>query len=157
MCQQANTLQSKYGSINFQHLPNSDNQEKKEGKVFSWMVRTWNNTLYRSYIRPILTYACPIFSNCADCHMRRLQILQNTCLRMVLNAPFRTRIKTLHKKSGIPMIRTFVEKLTENFYKQSIKSSNKLVSRLGDYSRLSGLTFPKHKLPRPMWLSLELC
>lgn len=107
-------------------------------------------TLYRSYIRPIMTYACPIFSNCADCHMRRLQTLQNKCLRMVLNAPFRTRITTLHKKTGIPMIKPFMEKLTKNFYKQSAKSSNKLVSRLGDYSRMPGLTHPKHKLPRPI-------
>ena len=105
-------------------------------------------TLYRSYIRPIMTYACPVFSNCADCHMRRLQVLQNKCLRMVLNAPFRTRISSLHHRSEIPKIKSFVEKLTENFYKNSGKSTNKLVSRLGYYS-LSVLTRPKHRLPRP--------
>ena len=71
-------------------------------------------TLYRSYIRPIMTYACPVFSNSADCHMQRLQILQNKCLRMVLVAPFRTRISYLHHKSGIPTIKSFVGKLTEN-------------------------------------------
>jgi hypothetical protein len=106
-------------------------------------------TLYRSYIRPIMTYACPVFANCAIGHMQRLQVLQNKCLRMVLNAPFRTRIASLHKRTRIPMINSFVKKLTDNFYKNSAKSSNKLVSRLGDYSRQSGLKFPKHRLPRP--------
>lgn len=106
-------------------------------------------TLYRSYIRPIMTYACPVFANCADCHMHRLQILQNKCLRMVLNAPFRTRISLLHHKTGIPTIKFFVKKITENFYKNSAKSTNKLVSRLGVYPSMSGLICPKHRLPRP--------
>ena len=30
-------------------------------------------TLYRSYIRPILTYACPVFSNSAKTHILKLQ------------------------------------------------------------------------------------
>jgi Reverse transcriptase (RNA-dependent DNA polymerase) len=106
-------------------------------------------TLYRSYIRPIMTYACPVFANCADCHMRRLQVLQNKCLRMVPNAHFRTRISSLHHKTGIPMIKSFVNKLTESFYKKSSYSENKLVSRLCDYSRQSNLIRPKHRLPRP--------
>ena len=106
-------------------------------------------TLYRSYIRPIMTYACPVFSNCAACHMQRLQILQNKCLRMATNSPFRTRISYLHQKTGIPTIKSFVAKLTEKFYENSAKSTNKLVSRLGDYSRLSDLTNPKHRLPGP--------
>jgi hypothetical protein len=105
-------------------------------------------TLYRSYIRPIVTYACAVFAKCADCHMRRLQVLQNKCLRMVCNAPYRTRISTLHQKSKISRIKSFVEKITENFYKTCAKSSNKLVSRLGDYSP-SALQSPKHRLPRP--------
>lgn len=118
-------------------------------KKNSTLSRDAKITVYRAYIRPIMTYACPVFANCAKCHMQRLQVLQNKCLRMVLNAPFRTRISSLHKSTGIPMIKTFVDKLTDNFYTQSAKSSNKLVSRLGDYSRRSNFTRAKHRLPRP--------
>jgi hypothetical protein len=105
-------------------------------------------TLYRSYIRPVMTYACPVFSNCAKSHMQRLQIFQNKCLRMALNAHYRTRVSNLHHKTRIPMIRSFVDRLTERFYKKCAYSTNKLVSRLGDYSRLS--CRPKHRLPRPV-------
>jgi hypothetical protein len=105
-------------------------------------------TLYRSYIRPIITYAIPVFSNCANCHMQRLQVLQNKCLRMALNAPYRTRISTLHRKTKIPMIKSFATKLTENFYKNTAKSFNPLVSRLGVY--LPSALPPKHRLPRPV-------
>jgi hypothetical protein len=91
-------------------------------------------TLYRSYIRPVMTYACPVFSNSANCHMQRLQVFQNKCLRMALNAHYRTRVSSLHHKTRIPMIRSFVQQLTDNFYKKCAYSTNKLVSRLGDYS-----------------------
>jgi hypothetical protein len=69
-------------------------------------------TLYRSYIRPILTYACPVFANAAKTHLNKLQVLQNKNLRMVLNAPFRTRIQTLHKKTNMPTISEFMTHFT---------------------------------------------
>jgi hypothetical protein len=106
-------------------------------------------TLYRSYIRPILTYACPVFANAAKTHLNKLQVLQNKNLRMVLNAPFRTRIKTLHKKANLPTINEFITKLTERFYVRASGSTNRLVRRLGDYSQRTLPHRLKHKLPRP--------
>ena len=53
-------------------------------------------TIYRSYIRPILTYACQVYSNCPKIHFNRLQMMQNKCLRMVLSAPYFTRTTELH-------------------------------------------------------------
>ena len=84
-------------------------------------------TLYRSYIRTIMTYAFPVFSNCADCHLQRLQVLQNKCLRMARNAPFRF----LHHKSGIPTIKSFVGKQTGKFYNNSAKSTKKTSVKTG--------------------------
>jgi hypothetical protein len=106
-------------------------------------------TLYRSYIRPILTYACPIFANAAKTHLNKLQVLQNKNLRMVLNAPFRTRIQTLHKKTNMPTINEFITKLTDKFYIRASGSTNRLVKRLGDYSQRTLPQRLKHKLPRP--------
>jgi exonuclease III len=106
-------------------------------------------TLYRSYIRPILTYACPVFANAAKTHLDKLQVKQNKNLRMVLNAPFRTRIQTLHKKANIPTISEFITKLTEKFYVRASGSTNRLVKRLGDYSQRTLPQRLKHKLPRP--------
>jgi Reverse transcriptase (RNA-dependent DNA polymerase)/Endonuclease-reverse transcriptase len=105
-------------------------------------------TIYRSYIRPIMTYACPVFDNSAKCHIKKLQTVQNKCLRMVLNAPLRTRIKTLHDRTNLPMLDEFIGKLTENFYIRSSYSNNKLISRLGDYTRLPSHIRRKHKLPK---------
>jgi hypothetical protein len=106
-------------------------------------------TLYRSYIRPILTYACPVFANAAKTHIQKMQVTQNKNLRMVLSAPFRTRINLLHKRTNIPTVKNFITKLTENFYRQSAKSDNGLVKGLGEYSSRLNFSRLKHKLPRP--------
>lgn len=106
-------------------------------------------TLYRSYIRPILTYACPVFANAAKTHIKKLQVAQNKNLRMVLSARFRTRINILHERTKIPSIQVFINKLTERFYRQAAKSNNELVKRLGVYSTRSPFPRLKHKLPRP--------
>ena len=106
-------------------------------------------TLYRSYIRPVLTYACPVFDNAAKTHIKRLQVIQNKCLRMALNSPYRTRISSLHYQSDIPYIHDYIGKLSESFFKNSAKSNNKLISRLGDYdARLGPHIKRKHKLPK---------
>jgi hypothetical protein len=99
-------------------------------------------SLYRSY-------ACPVFSNAAKCHIKKLQVAQNKNLRMVLSAPYRTRTHLLHKRSNIPTIPEFINKLTESFFKQSAKSKNKLVKRLGVYETRLPPSRLKHKLPRP--------
>lgn len=90
--------------------------------------------LYRSVIRPIMTYACPIFSNCPKTHFNKLQIQQNKCLRMALNAEFRTSVSKMHTESRVPTIREFVDKITDRFYRKSSLHSNELISSLGRYT-----------------------
>ena len=104
-------------------------------------------SMYRTYIRPILTYACPVFSHCAKTHKQKLQTFQNKCLRMALSAEYCTRIADLHRESRIPTIDQFVGKLTENFYKRCDSSSNKLIKRLGAVP-VSHLASLKHRMPR---------
>jgi hypothetical protein len=138
---------------------NIDNNVAKAGKAMSVLFPLLKKnsclplksklTLYRSYIRPILTYACPVFANAAKTHLNKLQVKQNKNLRMVLNAPFRTRIQTLHKKANIPTIHEFITKLTDKFYTRASGSTNRLVKRLGDYSQRTLPQRLKHKLPRP--------
>lgn len=104
-------------------------------------------TLYRSYIRPILTYACPSFAHIAKTHIRKLQIQQNKCLRMVLNAHYRTRTDKLHKKTNIPTIEDYLGKLTTNFYKNCSYSENKLIKNLG-LNHSNSTVRIKHKFPQ---------
>lgn len=104
-------------------------------------------SVYRSIIRPIMTYACTIFNNCAFTHFKKLQIQQNKCLRLVLNSDRYTRITKLHSDSGIPTIRDFVDKLNRAFYERATSHTNRLINSLGKYTLDDVGRRVKHRLP----------
>lgn len=104
--------------------------------------------IYKAYIRPILTYAGTMLQNCPKTHFNRLQVMQNKCLRMALNAPFRTRTADLHNAANIPYIREFIDKNANNFYEKAQNHDNELIKHLGDYSKNTLPFRVKHRLPR---------
>lgn len=75
--------------------------------------------LYKSFVRPILTYAAPVIGAAARSHIQNLQITQNNVLRTITNKHFdghsHTSIQTLHKIANIETIQEFISKLTNNF------------------------------------------
>lgn len=107
--------------------------------------------IYKSFIRPILTYACPVFANSASCHLKKLQIFQNKILRMVQNihwSDFKS-IKEIHDSANTPLMSNFISRLTDNFYAKVVHHSNSLLSSLGQYDYDSLSFRVKHKLPKP--------
>lgn len=99
-------------------------------RKFSYLKSVEKVRIYRTYMRPIFTYACPVYANCAKTHVKKLQILQNKCLRMALCARYRTKINILHKRSNIPTVREFIDKLERNFITGCASSENKLIRDL---------------------------
>jgi hypothetical protein len=71
--------------------------------------------IYKVAIRPIFTYGCPAFESMAKTHLRKLQVLQNKFLRIVLNKTIYDRITDLHAEAKIPLIEDYVRKLQTNF------------------------------------------
>lgn len=104
--------------------------------------------LYKSYILPVLTYACPVWANAAKTHIKKLQVMQNKCLRMVFNAPYCTRISALHDGHKIQYIQDFIQKLHSNFYSKIKSNSNPLIKNLGNYESNNVGFRVKHKLPK---------
>lgn len=107
-------------------------------------------TIYRSLIRPIMSYASPVFTNVAKTHFNKFQVQQNKCLRMALNAPFFTRTAELHKQAKIPTFREHVDKITESFYTRAESHTSEIINRLGSYRRETLPFRLKHKLPLPI-------
>lgn len=116
-------------------------------KKFSHVKPHIKILMYKLYIRPIFTYAAPMLANCAKTHIKKLQVFQNKCLRMVLSAPYDTRITDLHSAANTPTITEFIDKLTEKFYKSCELSENRIIRELGGYASDPTKKF-KHKLPR---------
>ena len=137
------------------HIENSISKTNQAIRVLYCLLKKNNSssinsklTLYKSYIRPLLTYACPIFANCPNCHFKKLQIIQNKCLRMILSAPYYFRIDVMHEELKIPTIRQFVDKITDKFYTKCSFHQNSLVRSLGDYNQQSLPFRVKHAMPR---------
>jgi endonuclease/exonuclease/phosphatase family metal-dependent hydrolase len=104
-------------------------------------------SVYRSIIRPIMTYACVAFNNCPVTHFKKIQVQQNKCLRLALNADlFDTNID-IHKQAGIPFIREYVDKLTKQFYERANNHDNNLINELGRYTLDDVGGRVKHRLP----------
>mgnify|MGYP006314208429 FL=1 len=71
--------------------------------------------IYKLAIRPIFTYACPAFIKISKNHIKRLQILQNKTLKMIMDRPRYERTSDLHLETQVPMVSDYLGKLTDKF------------------------------------------
>jgi hypothetical protein len=91
-------------------------------------------TLYKLFIRSVLTYAAPVWSNTSPSNYRRLQILQSKCLRIIGNYPTRTPTIRLHDALNITLICDFIYHLTDKFFCCCPAHPNPLVRDIGNYT-----------------------
>ena len=74
-------------------------------------------TLYVAAIRSMLIYGCEAWSILASCHKKKIQILQNKCFKIILQAPRYTRISELHDVAALP----YIDELLEYRVKKCLK------------------------------------
>ena len=77
--------------------PHMDHVRKKSAQRMSMLGPLLNRKsdlsvmngvlLYKQLIRPMMDYAYPAWRSAARTHVRRLQVLQSKCLRLVTGAP----------------------------------------------------------------------
>lgn len=88
--------------------------------------------LYKSCFRPILSFGCPIWANCALSHLRKIQVMQNKMLKLILNVPYFFSTTKLHQITDIEYVQTYINKLSYKFYEMSAFSENPLVVELNN-------------------------
>lgn len=101
--------------------------------------------LFKSCLRPILTYASPAWNSTCKTNYKKLQILQNKALRIALQKRRYTKISDLHAEAKTPYIESYIHKLTTNFFKQAKKSNLSVLRPLCSY-----IVPPKIKYKRVM-------
>jgi hypothetical protein len=89
--------------------------------------------LYKSLLRSILTYACPVWGYAAKTYINKLQTFQNKVLRLITKLPRVTPIITLHEQTGMPLMSTHIKMLTRALYRRSARSVNSHIHELGQY------------------------
>jgi hypothetical protein len=68
-------------------------------------------TLHKTLIRSVMTYACPVWEFEAECHLLKLQRLQNKVLRTIGNFPRSTSVRDMHKAFHMPYVYDYRTKL----------------------------------------------
>jgi hypothetical protein len=72
--------------------------------------------LYKQLIRPMMDYACPAWRSAARSHVRRLQILQSKCLRLVTGAHWYLSNRQIHEDLGVPIFADHIRALIASFH-----------------------------------------
>lgn len=76
--------------------------------------------LYKTIIRPILTYAAPIWSGVSRTAFRPLESYQNKLLRLITNSDRYRKIDDMLQQTGMETLRDHTTRLTQNFYTKKL-------------------------------------
>lgn len=108
-------------------------------------------TLYKSCIRPIMTYASVVFAHSNN--LKPLQAVQNRFLRIASGAPPYMRNIDLHRDFELESMAKFMKRASRRHYDSAPHHPNPLVSTIPDYSVVppekSTLRRPRHVLGDP--------
>lgn len=108
-------------------------------KLNSGLSQTNKIRLYKSYIRPILTYAVPAWLTVCKTSLNKVQTKQSKCLRQAINYTRTTEDchfisnELLHEQTKVEPLKDHALRLATNTFKTMSLSKNPLVSSLGDF------------------------
>lgn len=102
--------------------------------------------IYKTHIRPILTYGSAATLGSHKTHINQLQIAQNSALRAIGGFPLTTYIDLLHQYFNIDTINQRTNILTQNFLNKNM-NQDFIAQTLRDYQRLSEAKKAKFKSP----------
>lgn len=88
------------------------------------------NILFKSIIRPIMTYGCPVWYRAAASHIKKLQVVQNKSLKLINKLPWRFSTAMLHQSTQYPMIYSYMEQTAEKFKLNCMESDFELIRQL---------------------------
>lgn len=109
-------------------------------KVNSGLSTANKLRLYKSYIRPIITYAAPSWMSTPKTTRNLLQVIQNKCLRMAINftctPPDYKNISNtrLHEKTDMPFLFDHINNLVNSAISRINHSPNPLINNLGKFT-----------------------
>ena len=102
--------------------------------------------IYKVIIRPLITYAAPIWNEAADTQLWKLQIVQNKILRRISRCNSKIKNLEVQRKYEIDEFKKYIFAMTKKFYENNIKILRMLESIHG-YKKDSAPFKMKHKMP----------
>lgn len=88
--------------------------------------------LFKAVIRPVFTYASPVWCTAAISNRKKLQTLQNKCLKIILKLHWRHSTADIHERSKVQSVDAYVCSLNENFNGRCATSNYYLIRALAN-------------------------
>jgi len=106
--------------------------------------------IYTLIIRPLITYACPLWAAASQTKITKLQKMQNKFLRIALKAPWYMRNTQLHNDcTGIPYLTTWINDQFKRFHSKLNTTEGALHFKIGKRTKNRRL---KSRLPQDVLL-----
>lgn len=86
--------------------------------------------LYKTVIRPKITYASPVWINTATTNINKLQVIQNKILKCIHGVPRNFPTAILHDMSGIGTLNEVICNQAKNFNAKCKMSRFELIRQL---------------------------
>ncbi|GBP51151.1 Probable RNA-directed DNA polymerase from transposon BS [Eumeta japonica] len=90
-------------------------------------------TLYLMCIRPVMTYACPVFAHAAPNIIKKLQKIQNKFCRQATDAHWCVKNSVLHGDLELPTINKFMKDASKRFFDMAQNHPNPLIVSAATY------------------------
>ena len=108
------------------HVVNSCYQNISWFNRLAWkpgLSRRWRRTAYFALVRSKLTYGFAALSYISKNQFRRLEIVQNNCLRAILNVRVSDRVSVfdLNSRCRVPPLPVFVRKCQQRYVTKAVK------------------------------------
>lgn len=139
--------------LNYQtHITNTIRKAYAVMKTLYPILRDHNTStknkklIYTTILRPLLTYAAPVWCNASNPTINKLQVFQNKCLRLATNTGRYIRITDLHDLAEIETIKDFIYRTSQVFYQHQLKHNN-LTQHITEIRAHNTTLRLKHKLP----------
>ncbi|RZC42429.1 RVT 1 domain containing protein [Asbolus verrucosus] len=102
--------------------------------------------IYKAIIRPVITYAAPVWCGLSDTAIKPLEVFQNKCMRLILNESRYARVAQMRERAEIQSIKEYVRDVSNKFYTDQLKY-NKLTKQITKITSTNTPFRIKHKLP----------
>jgi hypothetical protein len=101
--------------------------------------------MYKTIIRPTLTYASIVWGHAAGVHLNKMQVVLKRFLRTAFDAPWFVRNNQLHRDAELPMLKEFLLEIAMTAFEKAKTHPNPLVREAVDYDEEGP---SRHKRPK---------
>ncbi|GFW54514.1 RNA-directed DNA polymerase from mobile element jockey [Trichonephila clavipes] len=89
--------------------------------------------LYKSIIRPVMSYGSQIWGSAGMCYLKKLHTLTNSFLRQIVNAPWFVRNEVIYRDLKIKPFLPHIKDLSKRFFDKLPSVPNELISNQPTY------------------------